>query len=521
MQTTARVLLDITSAPGTQEALPTDFATGAPARTVEDVAPNLSRRAGTSLRPFEPPPRRAGELAPAWCRGVGGASGPIYVAIADALEHAIATGVLEEGERIPTHRLLARLLDVDLTTVTRAYSVAMRRGLLEARVGRGTFVRYGAASGRGERAVLDMTMNLPPPPDDPGLAEALRQSLGRLVARADLPALMSYRWGAGTVEDRDAGAHWLRPTLGAVDGECVLVCPGAQAAMAAIATSHARAGDAILAEDVTYPGIRALAAQLGLRLVPVETDAEGFVPDRLERAIVQHAPRLVYCNPTIQNPTSATMGEARRREVAGVLARHDVALLEDDAYGLFPSAPLPALSSMLSRRWFYVATTAKSLSPGLRICYVVASDPAEARRLCGALRATVLMQTGLLTSLVTGWIRSGEADRMLAAIRREAQARQRLARQILGPAGSAHPDGLHVWYRLPPSWSPTRFTEFVRDQGLALVAADAFAIGDGPVPRAVRIALGAARSREELGRALLRVEASTRMAPPSAYASVI
>ncbi len=457
---------------------------------------------------------------PSWCRSLQSANGPIYVAIADALERGVAAGTIGEGDRLPTHRHLAASLGIDLTTATRAYALAAKRGLIEARTGRGTFIRAGASTARGERAVIDMTMNLPPTPEEPALAESLRQALGRLLARSDLPALMSYRWGAGTLDDRTAAAAWIAPNLGNLDPARVLVCPGAQSAMFTVATTYLARGDTILVEETTYPGIRAIAAQLELRLVGVEIDGEGFIPELLERALHAERPRMVYCNPTIQNPTTATMSLGRRREIARILAHHDVLLLEDDAYGLFPAAPLPALASLLPDRSFYAATTAKSLSPGLRVSYLVAPDLAATERLGAALRASVLMQSGLLTTLVTHWIRSGEAAAMLGAIRRETAARQRLARAILGPAGVAHPDGLHVWLHLPPHWSSQLFTDHVRGWGVALVNAEAFSATPTPA-RAVRIALGAAQNREQLMRTLHRLAATMNMAPAANYASIV
>src|SRR5882724_12744284 len=66
--------------------------------------------------------------------------GPVFLRIVEALAADIASGRLVRGQKIPTHRALASTLDIDLTTVTRAYGEARRRGLLDARVGRGTFV---------------------------------------------------------------------------------------------------------------------------------------------------------------------------------------------------------------------------------------------------------------------------------------------------------------------------------------------------------------------------------------------
>src|SRR5215472_11503169 len=93
--------------------------------------------------------------------------GPVYLRIVAALAADIESGRLFRGERLPTHRALAQALGVDLTTVTRAYNEARRRGLTEARVGQGTFVAESAV--RAPRAAaagieFDLSMNLPPEP---------------------------------------------------------------------------------------------------------------------------------------------------------------------------------------------------------------------------------------------------------------------------------------------------------------------------------------------------------------------
>ncbi|SDJ18558.1 Cytochrome c [Bradyrhizobium lablabi] len=75
-----------------------------------------------------------------WIPTITERSGPVYIRIVDVLSADIASGRLTRGQQLPTHRAPARALDIDLTTVTRAYSEARRRGLIDARVGRGTFV---------------------------------------------------------------------------------------------------------------------------------------------------------------------------------------------------------------------------------------------------------------------------------------------------------------------------------------------------------------------------------------------
>jgi DNA-binding transcriptional MocR family regulator len=459
-----------------------------------------------------------------WHRRIDRSRFPIYHAIAEAIAQAIGSGELREGERLPAHRALAAALGVDLTTVTRAYTEARRRGLLDATVGRGTFVRSGAVSApmRADRhAVVDMTMNLPPQPEDPGLRALLQEGLTRLMRQQDLGVLMAYRLGAGTAEDQSAGAAWLAPTMGRIDPQRLMVCPGAQAAMTAVLSTIAEPGDVILTERLTYPGIRALGAQLRLMLAGVETDAEGFLPDALDRACAEQRPRAIYCNPTIQNPTTYTMSAERRQAVVAIARRHDVPILEDDTYGLLPAEPLPALAALAPELVFHVVTTAKTLSPGLRTAYLVAPTRVQAARLTAALRATALMGSGLLTGLVTLWMRGGQAQALLAGIRREAASRQQIAASVLAGTGAwAHPDGLHVWVGLPAHWNATDFVAYVRRLGLALVPGSAFAV-EGAAPDAVRVALGAAPNREMLRESLASVASALQRQLPAGYSEVV
>jgi hypothetical protein len=76
-----------------------------------------------------------------WKPNLEEATGPAYLAIADSLAESIAKGSLRVGDRLPPQRALAATLQIDFTTVSRGYAEAQRRGLIEARVGRGTY-RY-------------------------------------------------------------------------------------------------------------------------------------------------------------------------------------------------------------------------------------------------------------------------------------------------------------------------------------------------------------------------------------------
>jgi DNA-binding transcriptional MocR family regulator len=455
-------------------------------------------------------------------RHMEGHAGPLYRGIVAAIRRAIESGDLQDGDRLPTQRQLAAVLKLDLTTVTRAFNEARHEGLVEAVVGRGSFVRGGASARlwqEGGRALVDMTMNLPPALEEPSLRRLMQEGFAALLRRQELGGLMAYRSTAGTPEERAAGAAWLRPVLGRRAPGQVLVAPGAQAALLAVLSSLARPGDVVLAERCAYPGLRALAAQLRLVLAGVEMDAEGMVPEALDRACRAHAPRALCCTPTIQNPTTATMTVARREAVLAVARRHGVMVVEDDPYGLLPEAPLPALARLEPGRVFHVATVSKVLSPGLRTAFLAVPDEAWAERMTAALRATAMMSPGLLTGLVHGWVASGAAGELLRGVRREMTARQAMARAVLGEAAEAHPQGLHLWLRLPLRWPSAAFAAQLRRQGLAVVPSEAFTV-EGEAPWRARLALGAATDRAGL-RQSLEMVAGVLREDSRAYAGVV
>lgn len=429
--------------------------------------------------------------AAAWLRRTGALDGPAYRRIAEALEQAVAEGELQPGDQIPAQREVARLVGIDFTTVTRAYALARERGLIEGTAGRGTFIR--SRTEEDEAGLVDLSMNLPPPPAGLNLGALLRETTGAILARTDPATLMAYHPGAGSLAQRAAGAAWLAPTLGAVDPARVVVASGAQTALSALLDHLTAPGDVILAEAFAYPGLLATAARRGLTVVACPLDDQGLEPEALARLVAEHRPRLICCTPTFQNPTAATMDLARREAIVAIARAAGVTIIEDDAYGLLPAAPPPALASLWPEGVFHVATTAKTLSPGLRVAYVVA-PPGQAESFATTLHAIAQMPPPLMAAVVTSWIRDGDAARVLAGVREEATARRALAAELL-PAAVGGDESLHVW--LPGA----RADAAAKERGLALVGAEAFRAsnvsGEG-----LRISLGATAKRQTLARAL-------------------
>lgn len=451
---------------------------------------------------------------------------PVYQAIADAIADDIRDGILAPGVKLPPLRVLAEVLGLDFTTVSRAYNEAGQRGLVIGKVGQGTFVLVAAPSfqPRAEAAppaFIDMSMNAPPLPADPRLRARMRQEMAEAVQGFSDRRLRLYGDNAGSEEDRAAGLRWLGRRLPGVTAERLLLCPGAQGALLALLTSLVRPGDTVLAEELTYPGLKAAAAQLGLHVIGVDMDGQGMLPDAFRAACERHAPKALYSNPTLHNPTTTTLPVERRVEIVEIARRHGVAIIEDDAYGMLSEDGPPPLAAIGPDMVFHVAGLAKCLSPALRIAYLVVPDRRQVQRLAGAVRATMMAASPIGAAIATRWIESGLALDILAGIRAETRLRRRAAADIL-PAGSyeAGAEAFHLWLRLPDDWSRAEFVGQLRGRGVSAAAGDAFAAAPMVVPEAVRLCLGVPADEAET-RGVLTLVADLLDQPPAMAASVV
>jgi DNA-binding transcriptional MocR family regulator len=453
-----------------------------------------------------------------WLLPLSPDGGPRYVQIVNLLAQAISSGTLRPGDRLPPQRQLAEALGVDLTTVTRAYDEARKRHLLEAHGQRGTYVR----SPESELTQwVDLSLNVPPVPSQVDLSSLLHQGLSLVTTRYDANLLLTYQLGGGSHADRQAAAQWLAPMFGAVDPARIVVCPGAQGALASLILSLTEPGDAILTEPLVYPGLRNAAQQLGRRLVSVTTDDSGMCPDALEEACRKHNAPLVYLNPTLQNPAAHTMPAERRQEIAAAVTRVGAKIIEDDPYWLFAhGAPAP-ISAIAPDHVYYVSTLSKCLSPGLRTAFVVLPEPSLEARFLAAMRTFALMPMPLATALVTLWIQEGTAQTLLAAVQAEARARQKLAAQFFSHTGqTAAAEGIHLWRPLPEYWGARELAQAAREESLAVTPPDAFYVGTGEPPRAIRISLGGGRDRLQLSTALRNLSALLA-SPPAQRTEVV
>lgn len=435
-------------------------------------------------------------------------TGPKYVAIANVMIRDIDRGVLRPGDRLPPQRVLAERLGIDLTTVTKAYNEVRHQGLIEGGGRRGSFV-----NGRGTNPVeqeedprLDTGMNLPPEPSAGSFAARYRAGVVELLGRSGGLAAMQYQPSGGAPADRAAAAAALRARGIDAPDEMVLITSGGQNALHAIVSATLDPRDKVCTAPHVYPGFIALARRYDLELQPVAVDAEGLLPEAVEAAARAGAD-AVYVVPNNDNPTTATMGRERRIAIAAIAEAYGMTIIEDDAYGQLAADPLPSLATLAPNRTWHIASTSKIISPGLRVAWLRAPSIRQAWRLASDLHETAIMAPPLNAALTSLWLRDGSFDELVAEVRAEAVARQRLAASILGDVPyAAQPEGYHLWVPLLASASSADIVNALRPAGLSVVPSDAFAVGV-QTASALRVSIGGGLSRDRLSRTLRLLDA--------------
>lgn len=455
-----------------------------------------------------------------WVPDLTNLGGPRYQALAAAIDRAVDEGRLKPGDRLPTRRRLAGRLGLSVHTVSAGYLEAERRGLVIGTVGKGTFVRPMAPS----RDIPFLTQGRPSDLVDlsvcrpciaPVHGERLRSTLAALATEDDMASMLVCRPVIGLERHRRAAAHWLTGFGLAAAPDCILITNGCAHALTVALSTLTEPGDVVATEQLTDHGTISLASVLHFRLQALETDAEGIVPDALDAACRAGPVKVLVTTPTLNNPTSTLMSDARRRELVAVARRHGIAIVENDIFRpLVPEAP-PPLAALAPDITCYAASFTKSTVSGLRTGYLLV-PPSLVIRMVARLRTTSWMGTPLVAEIASRWIEDGTMTELVGRQRAELAWRQQLVHGLLGgETYRAAETSINVWMSLPPPWRVGNFVDYARQSGVAVIGPEPFMVDRTPVPHCIRISIGAAQDRAQLeaGLRLLRDILAQRAEP--------
>jgi DNA-binding transcriptional MocR family regulator len=437
---------------------------------------------------------------------------PIYLRLAAAIVAAIGRGELVAGEKLPSERELALRLGVSRTTVVGAYRELESRGLVRGQVGRGTFVSAAGARAPGDG----------PHPVTAPFAWQGKMSLGsrravdptlRTMVRHKEPSLISFAGGVPALDRFPTAAYrrltdrilrrGVRETLGLLPSEgapelrralaarCearpeeILVTSGAQQALDLISRCLLDPGDAVVMDRPGYVGALETFRAAGASIV-------GWCFERsdtgeLEDLILRYRPKLLYTNPTFQNPTGRTLSPATRREILRLASRYRLPVVEDTAYSeLHFFNPAPDSLYQLDREGLVVrvGSFSKTLGAGLRLGWMVApEDIVDQLSLIKA--RSDLFTAGPAQMVVADMLSSALYDDHLQDLRIEHRQRHEAMANALRryvPAGTLSwrpaEGGLYLWCRLAPGLDARTLMQEATASGVTFVNGEPF-YGDG------------------------------------------
>jgi DNA-binding transcriptional MocR family regulator len=294
---------------------------------------------------------------------------------------------------------------------------------------------------------------------DPGPDFWPQDALAQLWRTVEVGTLLEYGPPEGWMPLREALAQEMaRRTGHVVSPASVLITAGASQALYLAARGLLKPGDGVAMESPSYYYALPLFQSCGIRLLPIQMDRQGLMPDALEATLRQHRPAMVWVNPTHHNPTGTVLSAERRAAVLELAARWQVPVLEDDAFngldlpGAGPPAPLYAQGG--SPHVIYVGTVSKSVAPGLRVGWMVAPDPVI-RQLADVKGQMDLGTPLAMQALVAAWLTHPERARHESAIGRRLLDRLEPFQQALKPlhalgATWERPTGgFYQWLRWP------------------------------------------------------------------------
>jgi DNA-binding transcriptional MocR family regulator len=428
-------------------------------------------------------------------------SRPLYSHLVSLLEGAISRGDLPSGTKVPPERELAQRLRISRTTVVSAYRELESRGLLRGYVGRGTFVCAAPEPSGTPFAWRGKIASAALRSSDSTLRDAIRHSSdARLLSlAAGEPAIdcfptASFQQAIDQVLKRDARAVWRHgPTEGQpilreaiaerfdVPAESVLVIAGAQQGLDLLARCLVDPGDAVILDRPGYLGAIQSFRAAGAKLIG--WDVLRADVDELEDLMLRYRPKLIYTNPTFQNPTGVTLSIRTRREVLKLAERYRVPIVEDGTYRelYFTEAPPPSLRELDEQNLvIHLNSFSKVMAPGLRLGWLSAApsivdqiaiikqrlDP-HTQNLVQFAMARLIREGNFDGHLMT--LRSEHAKRcaaMLSSLQRHVPT---MTLRFTRPAG-----GLYLWCRLLPGISARLLLDRALAAGVAFVPGTAF-----------------------------------------------
>ncbi|MFE5324547.1 PLP-dependent aminotransferase family protein [Paenibacillus sp. NPDC056579] len=433
---------------------------------------------------------------------------PLYLSLALLLERDITNGFLAPGTKLPPQRELADFLDVNFTTITRAYKQCELKGLIYAVTGSGTFVSPNAARSitiskdKLSNEVIDLGFVASFEQSNAVVAEAAK----KVMEKSYLEQLLNYNDPTGIPHQKIAALHWMKEFGIHADTENTAIVSGAQNALAVALLALFEPGNRIAVDMYTFANFIEISKLYRVKLVPIPGDEHGMLPNELEHQCQQVEIHGVFLMPSCSNPTTIMIPESRKKELAAVIQKHHLIVLEDDIHAFLSAGALPdygqPMYQLLPEQTVYICGTSKSICSGLRVAYMVFGDAFKEKILKAIFNINV-KTSSLDAEIVTELIQSGKADEIVAEKKQLARSANHLFSELFPqPQYAGHPLSFYRWLPLSDRVTTTNMESYFLSKGIRVYHSDRFISGASTQRQYLRVALSSTNSMEELRRGL-------------------
>lgn len=315
-------------------------------------------------------------------------------------------------------------------------------------------------------------------------SQALRQQIETLM-QGNLLTLFEYGPAGGDETYKALTKKRLVEKKGfPADHHSVVVLNGSTQGLGLAPRTFCNEGDEIYFEEFSFTGAIRAARAAGCIAVGIAADEEGMMPDALAKAASSGRGKMIYMNPNFHNPTGATMSLQRRKDIYAVAQKYDLLIYEDDPYGdiRFHGEHVPCFKTIdPDDRVIFAGSYSKTISPGLRMGYLYASD-----NFVSYLRNTESAMDGqppLLNQLVIAHTLQSidyeaHIDEICRMYKRRCDILIDALTQYADPSVSwLRPDGgMFLWVTIPDSVSMDDFYSEMMSHGVGAVRSEGFAV---------------------------------------------
>lgn len=418
-------------------------------------------------------------------------SEPKYKWLMRRIQEQIEDGTLRDGDKLPPVRELAYQMSVTPGTVARAYKELVSLEVLEAGVGRGTFVRgltRHAFQDDQENIMHLRSVRLP----DVGQVDLIQNAFRDFADQAGVLELLSYPRRVDMRGLKQAYVNWFGGIpLGPYSVDDVVITHGGQhACVVVLQTILAERGGNVAVDTLTYTGFREAVLLTQSDVFPVEFDEEGPVPESFRNVVLKHNISVYFTCAEVNNPTTVTTTLARRHEIAQIADELNVVIIEDDCYRI-QLTHQGSYRSILPHSAWYITSFSKSITPAVRVgCAVAPLGQAE------NLERTIFFNSlGVSTAIC-------EVSRLILSHPRLPEIHRVMERELrvyvnetvkrLRDFDLKWQHAVPIfWLELPNGWRTSDFCREAEKRGILVTPSDVFTVKGQGAPSAVRFAVNA------------------------------